>query len=151
MKASRLLLLQCFYWVMTWLIRSYSFECCWTIMPTVYDSSRWFVTLTDDFTRFTWMFFMKIKDKTAKHIKDFVALMKTDCSDYLLEHLHTDFKCEYLVLKNWFTVNSIIWKPTVPYSPEENMFWAAKLHYLRTRTSYAQRLWPELTPLTESH
>jgi hypothetical protein len=57
------------------------------IMLTVYDSSRWFVTLTDDFTRFTWMFFMKIKDETVKHIKNFVTLMKTDCSDYSLKCL----------------------------------------------------------------
>ncbi len=89
-------------------------------MPTVYDSSRWFVILTDNFTRFTWMFFMKIKGKTAKHIKNFVTLMKIDCSDYPLKCLCTDFKCKYLVLKNWFTVNSIIWKPTASYSPEEN-------------------------------
>jgi len=54
------------------------------------------------------MFFMKIKGETAKHIKDFVALMKTGHSDYPLERLHTDFECEYLVLKNWFTVNGII-------------------------------------------
>ncbi len=54
------------------------------------------------------MFFMKIKDKTAKHIKNFVALMKTDHSDYSLKRLHTDFECEYLVLKNWFSVNGII-------------------------------------------
>jgi len=89
-------------------------------MLIVYDSSRWFVTLTDNFTRFTWMFFMKIKGKTAKHIKNFVTLMKTDCSDYSLKCLHIDFECEYLVLKNWFSVNSIIWKPTMLYSPEEN-------------------------------
>jgi len=66
------------------------------------------------------MFFMKIKGKTVKHIKNFVTLMKTDCSDYSLKCLHTDFECEYLVLKNWFTVNGIIWEPTTPYSPEEN-------------------------------
>ncbi len=63
---------------------------------------------------------MKIKDETAKHIKNFVTLMKTDCSDYPLEHLCIDFECEYLVLKNWFTVNGIIWEPTMLYSPEEN-------------------------------
>ncbi len=91
-----------------------------SITPTAYDNSRWFVILTDNFTRFTWMFFMKIKGKTAKHIKDFVALMKTDCSDYSLECLCTDFKCEYLVLKNWFTVNNIIWESITLYSSEEN-------------------------------
>ncbi len=90
------------------------------LTPTAYDGSRWFVTLTDDFTRFTWMFFMKIKGKMVKHIKNFVTLMKTDCSDYSLERLCTDFECKYLVLKNWFTANSIIWEPTTSYSPEEN-------------------------------
>ncbi len=90
------------------------------ITPTVYDSSRWFVILTDNFTRFTWMFFMKIKGKTVKHIKNFVTLMKTDCFDYSLECLHTDFEHKYLVLKNWFSANGIIWEPTTPYSPEEN-------------------------------
>ncbi len=90
------------------------------IMLIVYNSSRWFVALTDNFTRFTWMFFMKTKDKTAKHIKNFVMLMKTDCSDYSLKCLCTDFECEYLVLKNWFSVNGIIWEPTMPYSSEEN-------------------------------
>jgi len=89
-------------------------------MLTVYDSSRWFVTLTDNFTRFIWVFFMKIKGETVKHIKDFVTLMKTDCSDYSLECLHTDFECKYLVLKNWFSANGIIWEPTTPYSPKEN-------------------------------
>jgi len=54
------------------------------------------------------MFFMKIKGKTVKHIKNFVTLMKTDCFDYSLKHLHINFKCEYLVLKNWFSVNDII-------------------------------------------
>jgi len=46
--------------------------------------------------------------------------MKTDCPDYSLERLHTDFEHEYLVLKDWFKVNDIIWEPTMPYSPEEN-------------------------------
>jgi hypothetical protein len=149
-KSSRLSPLQCFYWVSDLIIRSYSFNVVELIMLTVYDSSRWFVTLTDNFTRFTWMFFMKIKGKTVKHIKNFVTLMKTDCSDYSLKHLHTDFECKYLVLKNWFTVNDIIWEPTL-FTWRKRRFWAAKSHYLWTCTSYAQRLWPELTPLTESH
>ncbi len=105
---------------MTWSLGLIHLNVIEPITLIVYDSSRWFVTLTDDFTRFTWMFFMKIKDKTVKHIKNFVTLMKTDCSDYSLKCLHTDFECKYLVLKNWFTVNNIIWEPTVPYSPEEN-------------------------------
>jgi len=106
-------------WV-TWSLNLIHLNVVEPITLIVYDSSRWFITLTDDFTRFTWMFFMKNKDKTVKHIKNFVTLMKIDHSDYSLKCLHTDFKYKYLVLKNWFTVNDIIWEPTVPYSPEEN-------------------------------
>ncbi len=75
-------------------------------MLTVYDDLRWFVTLTDNFTRFTWMFFMKIKDKMVKHIKNFVTLMKTDCSDYFLKCLHTDFECNINKLKEWLEASS---------------------------------------------
>jgi len=66
------------------------------------------------------MFLMKTKGETAKHIKDFVALMKTGRPNYPLGRLRTDFGREYLVLKDWFTANGIIWEPTSPYSPEEN-------------------------------
>ncbi len=106
-------------WV-TWSLNLIHLNVVELITLIIYDSSRWVVILTDDFTRFTWMFFMKIQGKMIKHIKNFVALMKTDHSDYSLKHLHINFKCEYLVLKNWFTVNNIIWEPTMPYSSEEN-------------------------------
>jgi hypothetical protein len=39
------------------------------IMLTVYDSSRWFVTLTDDFTRFTWMFSWKSKTRQSSILR----------------------------------------------------------------------------------
>jgi len=43
---------------------------------------------------------MKTKGETAKHIKDFVALMKIGRPNYPLGRLRTDFGREYLVLKN---------------------------------------------------
>ncbi len=46
--------------------------------------------------------------------------MKISCSDYSLKCLCTNFECKYLVLKNWFTVNGIIWEPIMLYSSEEN-------------------------------
>jgi hypothetical protein len=95
------------------------------------------------------MFSWKSK-MTIKHIKNFVTLMKTDCSDYSLKHLHTDFEHKYLVLKNWFTVNGIIWEPITLFTWRKWRFWAAKSHYLWICTSYAQRLWPELTPLIKA-
>jgi hypothetical protein len=107
-------------WV-TWSLNLIHLNVVELITLIIYDSSRWFVTLTDNFTRFTWMFFMKIKGKTVKHIKNFVTLMKTDCSDYSL-NAFTDFECKYLVLKNWFTVNDIIWEPTAPIHLKKTAF-----------------------------
>jgi hypothetical protein len=149
-KSSRLVILQCFYWVSDLIIRSYSFECCWT------HNAHCLWQFKVVCYPYWWLHkvylnvFMKIKDKTVKHIKNFVTLMKTDCSDYSLKHLHTDFECKYLVLKNWFTVNDIIWEPTVPYSPEENSVSERLNRTICELTSYAQRLWPELTPLMKA-
>ncbi len=66
---------------------------------------------------------MKIKNKTVKHIKNFVALIKNNCFNYSLKHLYTDLKHKYLILKNWFIIKNITWKSTMfysDYSPEEN-------------------------------
>jgi hypothetical protein len=124
-------------------------SCCWTHNVHCLWQFKVVCYLTDDFTRFTWMFFMKIKDEMIKHIKNFVTLMKTDCSDYSLKCLTLTLS-KYLVLKNWFTVNDIIWEPTMPYSPEENGVSERLNRTIWTCTSYAQRLWPELTPLMKA-
>lgn len=56
--------------------------------------------ITDDYTRFTWIFPLKEKSQTAKLVKDWLALMATNCPEYPVRRLRTDNGKECLVLKN---------------------------------------------------
>ncbi len=147
-----LLPLQCFYWVSDLIIKSYSFRCCWTHnayclwqfkmvcypywqLHKVYlnvfhenqrqDSQAYQELCHIDEDWLFWLFF-----KMPLH----QFWVWVSCLEELVfsqrHHLRT-----YYALFTW----------------RKQRFWAAKSHYLRTRTSYAQRLWPELTPLIKSH
>ncbi len=146
------LLLQCFYWVSDLIIRSYSFECCWThntlclwrfkvvcypywrlhkvYLNVFHENQRWNSQAYQELCHIDedWLFWLF--SRTPSHW----LLIWVSCLKELVysqwHHLRI-----YCALFTW----------------RKQCFWAAKSHYLRTCTSYAQRLWPELTPLTESH
>jgi hypothetical protein len=149
-KSSRLILLQCFYWVENSIIRSYSFDvvepiihCLWQFKVVCYP--YWWLH------KVYLNVFMKIKDETVKHIKNFVTLMKTDCSDYSLKHLHWLWSISILSWRTGLQSTASSENLHTLFTWRKRRFWAAKSHYLQLCTSYAQRLWPELTPLIKSH
>ena len=78
------------------------------IISVTYKDSKYFVTLTDDYIRFIWMYSMKKKKQTAKHIKAFVIIMKSHLLNLSVSHFCTDYECKYLNLKNWFSSQNII-------------------------------------------
>jgi len=73
-----------------------------------YKDSKYFVTLTDNYIRFIWMYFMKKKRQAVKHIKTFIVTMKTHLLNLSVSYFHINYKCKYLNLKNWFSSQSII-------------------------------------------
>ena len=78
------------------------------ITPIIYKDLKYFVTLTDNYIRFIWMYFIKKKKQAAKYIKAFIVIMKTHLLNLSVSHFCTDYKCKYLNLKNWFSSQSII-------------------------------------------
>ncbi len=78
------------------------------IISIVYDSLKYFITLIDDYIRFIWMYLMKKKKQTAKHVKSFIVIMKIHLLNLSVSHFCTDYKHKYLDLKNWFSSESII-------------------------------------------
>jgi hypothetical protein len=69
MKVKQTCPLQCFIEWVTWSLNLIHLNVVEPITLTVYDSSRWFVTLTDDFTRFTWMFSWKSKARQSSILR----------------------------------------------------------------------------------
>ncbi len=74
----------------------------------MYKDSKYFVILINNYIRFIWMYFMKKKKQTVKHVKIFIVIMKIHLLNLSVSHFCTDYKHKYLDLKNWFISQSII-------------------------------------------
>jgi hypothetical protein len=56
---------------------------------------RFFVIFVDDFSRFTWIYFLRKKSEVFQHLKDFKALVETQYGDKI-KVLRTDNRGEYV-------------------------------------------------------
>jgi len=78
------------------------------IISIMYDSLKYFIIFINNYIRFIWMYFIKKKKQTAKHVKSFIIIIKIHLLDLSVSHFCTDYKYKYLNLKNWFSSESII-------------------------------------------
>jgi hypothetical protein len=56
---------------------------------------RFFLIFVDDFSRFTWIYFLRQKSEVFQHLKDFKALVETQ-SEKKIKVLQTDNGVEYV-------------------------------------------------------
>jgi len=92
----------------TWILSLIHSDIVSLIISITYKDSKYFVTLTDKYIRFFWMYLMKKKKQAVKHIKTFIIIMKTHLLNLSVSYFCTDYKHKYLDLKNWFNSQSII-------------------------------------------
>jgi hypothetical protein len=80
-----------------------------------------FLIFFDDFSRFTWIYFLRKKSKVFQHLKDFKALVETQ-SGKKIKVLQTDNRGEYVnhEIHNIFHEAGIQLQHTVPYTPQQN-------------------------------
>jgi hypothetical protein len=85
------------------------------------SKARYVLTFIDDFSRFTWVFFLKLKSEVFECLIEFKALAKND-SGCKIKILHTDNGGEYV--KNYVQQlcidAGIQLQHTVPYTPQQN-------------------------------
>ncbi|GAU27901.1 hypothetical protein TSUD_159950 [Trifolium subterraneum] len=79
---------------------------------------KYFLTIVDDKTRFTWIYFMKLKSEASIHIKSFHAMIHTQ--------FHTKIKCirtdngsEFL-LKDFYAEHGILHQSSCVATPQQN-------------------------------
>jgi transposase InsO family protein len=79
---------------------------------------RFFLIFFDDFSRFTWIYFLRKKSEVFQHLKDFKALVETQ-SGKKIKVLRTDNGGEYVnhEIHNIFHEAGIQLQHTVPYTP----------------------------------
>jgi hypothetical protein len=83
--------------------------------------SRYMLIFVDDFSHFTWIFFLTKKSEVFQNLKDFKALVETQ-SEKKIKVLQTDNKGEYVnhEVQNIFHEVGIQLQHTIPYTPQKN-------------------------------
>ena len=122
------------------------------ITPVSLGGAKYGVTFTDEHSRFTWISFLRTKDEVFSKFKQWEAMVERQ-SGCKIKTLHSDNGGEYASnqFQDSLKKSGIVWKPTVPYSPEQNGIAERKNRTIFDRvrtilhqTSLPKTLWAEL-------
>jgi hypothetical protein len=85
------------------------------------SKARYVLIFLDDYSRYTWVFFLRLKPKVFEHLKEFKALVETQ-SGTRIKSLRTDNGGEYVNknVQNLCLEARIQLQHTVPYTPQQN-------------------------------
>lgn len=81
--------------------------------------ARYFLTIVDDFTRFTWVHLMSLKSNTQSLIKSFFFWVKTQF-DRDIKILRADNGGEFTSLRSFLDERGTIFQHTCAYTPQQN-------------------------------
>jgi hypothetical protein len=79
---------------------------------------RYFLTIVDDRSRFTWLYFMKLKSEVSMHIQSFHAMVKTQFNTNI-KCIRSDNGPEFL-LKEFYSKNGILHQCSCVATPQQN-------------------------------
>ncbi|CAJ2632157.1 unnamed protein product [Trifolium pratense] len=85
--------------------------------PSV-SGHRYFLTLVDDYSRFTWIILMKLKSETRNHIINFISYIENQFNTKL-KCLRSDNGCEFL-MTDFFLSKGIVHQRSCVESPQQN-------------------------------
>jgi hypothetical protein len=89
---------------------------------------RFVFIFVDDFSRFTWIYFLKKKCEVFQHLKDFKAQVETQLGKKI-KVLQTNNEGEYVnhEIHNIFHEVGIQLQHMVPYTPQQNKLLRIKI------------------------
>jgi transposase InsO family protein len=93
----------------------------WSTFFSFFFWCKYFLTFIDDFSRRTWVYFLKLKSEVFDKFLAYKALVEKQ-SGHQIQRLRTDNGGEY-VNKNftsYCTTQGIQMQHTVPYTPQQN-------------------------------
>ncbi|XP_071933941.1 uncharacterized protein [Coffea arabica] len=82
-------------------------------------SNEYFITFIDDFSKKTWVYFLRNKSDACDVFKKFKYYLEKQ-SGYFIKILRTDRGTTYLVCDDYLVKNSIKHQLTVRYTPQQN-------------------------------
>jgi len=97
-------------------------------LPTQ-TGARYFLTIVDDFTRFTWIHLLKFKSETQDIIKSFFSWVQTQFN-LPIKTFRSDNKSEFLSLQSFFHHKGTSFQHSCPYTPQQNVIVERKHRHL---------------------
>lgn len=86
--------------------------------PT-HSRARYFLTIVDDFTHFTWMHLMHFKSDTQTILKSFFSWAKTQFQRDI-KALRADNGSEFLAMRSYLDSCGTLFQYSCPYTPQQN-------------------------------
>ncbi|CAL8998680.1 unnamed protein product [Prunus brigantina] len=83
------------------------------------SGAHYFLTVVDDFTRFTWIFLMHTKSETQEHLRSFFAYTQTQFNTKI-KQIRVDNGGEFYSLRNFFKDHGVIYQRSCVYTPQQN-------------------------------
>lgn len=83
------------------------------------SGAHYFLTIVDDYTRFTWVFLMRHKDETQSLLKHFFSYVSTQFSS-CIKAFRSDNGSEFLSLQSFFKDNGVVFQHSCVYTPQQN-------------------------------
>jgi transposase InsO family protein len=94
-------------------------DICGPFPNEAYGGSKYFLTVIDDFSRFSWVFFLKRKSDTSITLRAFFSHGERQFGKKI-KQISSDNGGEYISneLNDFFLTSGVIHELTPPYSPE---------------------------------
>lgn len=89
---------------------------------------RFFLTIVDDFTRFTWVFMMSHKSETRQHIVKFCKMVQTQFN-CVIRSIHSDNGQEF-IFTDFYQSAGIIHQRSCTYTPHQSSVFERKQQYI---------------------
>ena len=83
------------------------------------SGAHYFLTIVDDYMRFTWIFLMKHKDEAQPLIKRFFSYVSTQFASHI-KIFRSDNGGEFLSLQSFFKDNDVLFQHSCVYTPQQN-------------------------------
>ncbi|KAG0152746.1 hypothetical protein PDIDSM_2551 [Penicillium digitatum] len=90
-----------------------------TDLYRVSRGEHYFVTFTDDATRFTWLFLLKSRSQVTEVYIQLETYLKTQFN-YVIKKVHGDDAPEHKPLAAYLDSKGTVWDPTPPYTKQLN-------------------------------
>lgn len=96
-------------------------DICGPINKTSAGGARYFITFIDDYSRYTFVYFLKTRDQVFEIFKDFVTFVEKQC-EKKSKTIRSDNGREYLSreFEYFLTANGIKRQLSVAYTPQQN-------------------------------